>query len=514
MTTSRRRFLLGAGALAAAQPFMRALAQPRFEAYPYTLGVASGYPQPDGITLWTRLAPRPLEGGGMPPQQVDVRWEIAEDERFTRVAQQGTVAATAEWAHSVHVDVTGLQPARWYWYRFTAGDARSPVGRTRTAPAPGTMPDQLTFAFASCQQYEQGYYVSHKHLASENLDLVVFLGDYIYESSWGRNHVRAHGAGEPQTLDEYRARYALYKGDTNLQAAHLAFPWIVTWDDHEVQNDYANDRSQLLTPPDIFLARRAAAYRAYYEHMPLPASAMPSAAGMRLYSRLSYGSLAQFHVLDNRQYRSHQPCARPGRGGSNTLNTADCPERDDPRITMLGSAQEQWLDGSLTRSQARWNVIAQQTLMAQVDRLPGDGRVVWTDGWDGYPQARDRLLRSMAGHRVANPVVLGGDVHVAAVTDLKLNFDDARSPAVATEFVCPSITSQSQSDKSVQTWLAENPHLRFVDRSRRGYGLVELTPGRWTTRFRGVSSIADPNASIRDVAAFIVEDGKPGAQRA
>ena len=516
MWPDRRRFLKNAAALAAAATFApcsRVIAQPRFASNPFTLGVASGFPHGAGVTLWTRLAPRPLEGGGMPAAAVPVTWELAADEAFRAVIAKGTAYALPNEAHTVHVDVNGLEPARWYWYRFTAGDAQSPTGRTRTAPAAGAPLDRLRFAVAACQQYEQGYYVAYRHMAREELDLVVHVGDYIYEASWGRNHVRKHVVDAPYTLAEYRNRHALYKSDEDLQAAHAAFPWIVTWDDHEVQNDYANDRSEDLMPREAFLQRRAAGYRAYYEHMPLPAWARPRGAEMQLYSTAVFGDLAQFCVLDDRQFRSHQVCTRPDRGGSNVVREEDCPQRLDAALTLLGEKQERWLHETLGRSRARWNVIAQQTLMAQCDSRPGPGGDFWTDGWDGYPKARERLLQSISGQRVSNPLVVGGDIHMAAIADLKLDFNDERSPVIASELVCPSITSQGPSLKRVELILQENPHIKFAHGGRRGYATLDLTPRRCVMRMRGVASVADHDSAIRNFAIYVVEDGKAGAHR-
>jgi alkaline phosphatase D len=516
MPVSRRDFLRWTGALAASAivPPRLGRAQLRLRADPFSLGVASGYPTPQGIVLWTRLAPEPLaKGGGMPSEPVEVGWELAADEGFRRIVQRGRETATAEWAHSVHVEVGGLEPDRWYWYRFHAAGATSPVGRTRTAPAAGAPVHRLRFAFACCQQYEQGYYAAYRHMAADDLDFVVHLGDYIYESSWGRNHVRAHEAGEPVTLEDYRARYGLYKSDEDLKAAHAAFPWLVTWDDHEVQNDYANDRSQDLAPPHLFLKRRAAAYRAYYEHMPLPRWARPRGPHMQLYCRWEFGDLARFHVLDDRQYRSPQACPRPGRGGSTEVGE-ECAERLDPARTLLGAEQERWLNEGLAASGARWNVIAQQTLMAQVDRRPGEGRIFWTDGWDGYPAARARLLRFVEEKPVRNVVVIGGDVHMSVVADLKSDFDDPHAPVVATEFVTTSITSQGLPRRRVEAWAGENPHVKYANPSRRGYTVAELSPRRFTVRLRTLDDVTDPKSGIRTLRAFAVEDGRPGAQRA
>ena len=392
---SRREFLRAVGALAlsgAATPATAAAARSlRLPGYAFALGVASGYPLSDGVVLWTRLAPAPLEpGGGMPDLRVPIRWEVAEDERFRRIVRKGQTHAMPEWAHAVHVEVDGLRPGRWYWYRFIAAGEISSIGRTRTAPAVGERLDRLRFAFASCQHYEQGYYAAYRHMRRDELDLIVHLGDYIYESSGGRDPVRRHDAPEPQTLEDYRMRYALYRGDPDLQGVHAHCPWLVTWDDHEVDNDYAGDRSQDDDYRAWFLLRRAAAYRAYYEHMPLRRGMLPLGPHMRLHSRVAFGDLAAFHLLDGRQYRSYQACPRPGRGGANMVE--ECAERLDPTRSMLGETQERWLEAGLSASKAKWNVIAQQTLIAQIDTKPGDGQRFWTDAWDGYPAARRRLL--------------------------------------------------------------------------------------------------------------------------
>ena len=513
--SQRRRALLGmAAALAAgalfAPPLARPLrAQPRFSADPYTLGVASGSPRPDSAVIWTRLLADPLSANGTLTDNIEVKWEVAHDEKFRAIARRGTALATPALAHSVRAEVAGLEPARWYWYRFLAGDAVSAVGRTRTAPAPEAVNARLRFAFASCQQYEQGYYAAYRHMARENLDLVVFLGDYIYESSWGRNHVRKHDAGEPYTLAEYRDRYALYKGDDDLQRMHAAAPWLVTWDDHEVDNDYADDEGEDLAPD--FLLRRAAAYQAYYEHMPLAPRALPRGPAALLYDSFAFGELATFFVLDDRQYRAHQVCPKPGRGGSNVV--ADCAGRLDAGRSMLGTAQEAWLKDGLARTRTKWNVIAQQTLMAQNDRKAGPGQSFWTDGWDGYPVARARLLGDIAQLKTPNPLVIGGDVHCNWVADLKTDFDDPRSPVIATEFCGTSITSQGPSVKEVAAALAENPHIRYGS-SKRGYVTMELTRDRCTAAIRGLANEKHADSAIATLATFVVENGRAGARQA
>ena len=493
-------FLLGAA---------RLLAQPRFRDNPFSLGVASGYPHPGGFVLWTRLA------GNLDPVAIPVRWEVADDEAMRKTVASGTVEAHPDWAHSVHVEPRGLEADRWYYYRFFAGDAVSPIGRTRTAPAPNATAPHLRFAFASCQHYEHGYFSAYRHMVADDLDLVVFLGDYIYESSLQRNRVRTHERqDEPVTLEEYRARHALYKTDENLRWAHGAFPWIATWDDHEVDNDYANDRQEDGAPPAEFLLRRAAAYRAYYEHMPLPAAMRPNGPDMRIYATLGWGSLANFHLLDGRQYRSPQACPRKVSGG-NDVDPSACTPLRDPARTMLGAAQESWLDRQFRASRSAWNIVAQQTVMGQLDTRIGDGKRIWTDNWDGYPLARRRLLESIAARRLANPVVIGGDVHLNIVSDLKLDFDDPESPVVASELVGTSITSPPGSwQKNLPQIVAENPHVRYARSDRRGYVRAGIAGGRLTAELVGLDTVKQPRSRAEVLARFVVEDGRPGPQQA
>jgi len=506
----RRRFLQALAALGVSQSrALRAQQGPRFTGYPFGLGVASGYPRPDGMVLWTRLT------GTDGPAPIPVRWELAADDAMRGIVASGSAEAHPHWAHSVHVEPQGLQPDRWYWYRFTAGDAVSPIGRTRTAPEANAAVSRLRFAIASCQHYERGHFSAYRHMAADDLDLVVFLGDYIYESSLRRDQVRMHERSEePVTLDEYRARHALYKSDRNLSWAHGAYPWIATWDDHEVDNDYANDRPEDGAPAGEFLLRRAAAYRAYYEHMPLPASMRPRGAAMTIHSEFAWGSLANFYLLDGRQYRTAHACPAVAER-ANVIDPNLCADLRDPARSMLGAAQEAWLDRRFAASRAPWNVIAQQTIMAQLDVHPGDERRIWTDSWDGYPGARRRLLESLTARRLANPVVIGGDVHMNFVADLKLDFDDPESPVVASEFVGTSITSPPGSwQKALPTILAHNPHIKYARGDRRGYIRASIAGGRFSADMIGVETVKKPAARAETLASFVVEDGRPGPQRA
>ena len=521
MTSPRRSFLLDAARLAAAAgagPGLKASARAAGPAYPFSLGVASGSPLPHAVILWTRILPDPLQAASAPPLALSVRWEVAEDEAFRKIVKKGSATASPQLAHSVHVDATGLRPDRWYWYRFMLGDAVSPAGRTRTAPAPDAMPRRLRLAVASCQHWEFGHYAAHRYIAQAAPDLVAFLGDYIYE--WGpyqlRHPPRAVRSHESFTLADYRARYAQYKSDPDLQAAHRAAPWILAWDDHEVANDYARDVDERLAPD--FARRRAAAYQAYYEHMPLRLPAPRAFASLRMHQRHDWGRLARFHLLDDRQYRSPLACPKPDRGGSNVVLARACAALRDPRRTMLGSEQEAWLAQGLSSSRARWNILAQQTLVAQSSgvpvRAPDDGRF-WTDGWDGYPAARRRLLDAIAHSGARNPLVLSGDVHTFYAAELRRDFNrpvSTANPVVAAEFCGTSITSSSRPQARTQENVERNPHILYGRSDRRGYMLLELTPAAASARFMALDDVRDALTRQATIASFTIADGSSRIQ--
>ena len=526
MDSQRRIFLASAARIAALTAAGSALAGSSASAasrlngagYPFALGVASGSPLPGAVVIWTRILFDPLNAAAMPPLAYSVRWEMAEDERFSRIVAKGTASATPALSHSVHVDVTGLAPERWYWYRFMLGDAVSPIGRTRTAPAANAMPAQLKLAVASCQHWEFGSYAAHRHIAAAAPDLVAFLGDYIYE--WGPYQLRhpkaAIRTAECFTLADYRARYAQYKSDRDLQAAHHAAPWIVTWDDHEVANDYANDRDERLDPQ--FQQRRAAAYQAFYEHMPLRLS-LPRPgdfAHMRIHQRYDWGRLARIHVLDDRQYRAYEVCPPPARGGSSSVTPRGCPSINDAGRGMLGDEQQRWLAQGLSSSKARWNILAQQTLMAQNSQLPilkpGDGRF-WTDGWDGYLMARQKLFDALHGSRAANPLVLSGDVHSFFACELNRNPTRPRSPTnpvLATEFCGTSVTSPSRPQARTDQMVSINHGIKYGRSDKRGFMLLDITPAATTTLFQALDDVHDAGSAINTAARFVVRDGKPG----
>ncbi|WP_190816050.1 alkaline phosphatase D family protein [Saccharopolyspora pogona] len=461
---------------------------------PFKLGVASGEPNHDSVVLWTRLAPDPLnaETGGMPAEQVPVRWEIAADENFRQVLQSGTATARLESAHTVHVLVRDLAPGRWYWYRFQADGTYSRIGRTRTMPPLGAPVDRMRFAFVSCQSWVGGPYPAYRDLADQDVDFVIHLGDYIYETANG-------------SLTEFRGLHAWYKTSPDLRAAHARFPFILTWDDHEVQNNYAGAVAGGAGDGRPFLERRANGYQAYYEHLPMRPEQQPHGPEALMYRRIRFGRLAEFSVLDTRQYRSDQALG-DGR-------KAPAGEVYDPARTMTGPAQEQWLLQGLSESAAKWNVIAQQTIMAAFDYDLGPGQIVNLDQWDGYPAARSRILDFIDQRRPSNPVVLSGDWHTHWVNDLRTDFTDPASETIATEFVGTSISSGAGWDADVRQGLAANPHVKFYNGSYRGYVLCDVTAQRWRSDLRIVLNARDAASPAYTIAAFEVRDGIPGAQR-
>ena len=505
----RRAFLLSGLALYAtpARELFGAppVQNPRFSTNPFTLGVASGDPSADGVVLWTRLAVDPLNGGGMPRSPITVNWRVASDDRLTRVVRSGAAVAAPEWGHSVHVEVAGLEPHRWYWYQFSAGGEESTIGRTRTLPRAQAAVDRLRFAIASCQHYEQGYYTAYEHMADEDLDVVMHLGDYIYENGGNPKALRKHVGGELMVVDDYRNRYAQYRSDAALQAVHAAFPFMVVWDDHEVDNNYAGLHQEAGAPVEQFALRRAAGYRAYYEHMPLRRESIPRGALLQLYRPFAYGALASIFMLDTRQYRTDQPC------GDNVQLVCDAAR--DPKATILGAAQERWLMDRLRRSRTGWNFLAQQVPIAPLDRAPGPERRLSMDKWDGYQASQARLLESLQTARASNPVSLAGDVHNNWVNDLRLNVDDPKSPLVATEFVGTSITSAgdgSDTSPQMEAMKSENGCVRFCN-NQRGYVRFEVERESLRADFRVVEFVSKPGSPIKTRASFVVEDGRPGA---
>ena len=525
MNSSRRVFLKRCSATATGALLLprwaRATSAPSWrKGDPFSLGVAAGTPSTDGFVVWTRLAPDPLSRdpetpGGVRPNRYSVQYEIATDPQMRTIVQRGETLADPRFAYSVHVEIAGLAAARPYWYRFRCGDAHSRIGRASTLPANDATLARLRVGFVSCANYEHGYFAAYRHLAEDAPDLAIFLGDYIYEYiDKDPTKPRTHSDGvEATTLPLYRNRYAQYRMDPDLQRLHAEVPCIVTWDDHEVQNDYADKWSQTFDDPADFLNRRAAAYQAYYEHMPVrPSRSTPNGPDMRIYDRFRFGQLAEISLLDGRQYRSRAACWGPPDHGGNRVETdASCPELREPDRSLLGAEQERWLFDGLAHSQTRWNLIAQDVLMAQLRERNRAGEIqYWVDDWNGYPAARKRLLTHLNDARVANPVVLSGDIHSFWANDLKLDFDDAASPIVATEFVGTSVTAHPPPYDLFMKFMPDNPHVRYFESRKRGYATLDIEPQRVTATFRSLADATDPNTEVETLKSFVVEEGRPG----
>ena len=505
-THSRRRFLagttlaaLGVGAAGVAT------GDPGFDD-PFALGVASGDPQPESVVLWTRLAPEPLaRAGGMADESVPVEWRVAEDRGMEAVVASGTALAEPGGAHAVHVVPEGLDPGTEYFYRFRAGGYDSPVGRTKTAPEPDEPLEQFTFAFASCQAWTDGFYTAYRHMAAEELDLVVHLGDYVYEYPVGpEGGVRGTATPpayrtEARSLERYRRQYALYRSDPDLRAAHASAPWLVTRDDHEVDNNYAGDVPQDpdRQPPSTFRERRAAAYRAHYEHMPLRPADRPDGPDQELYRRYRFGELVALDALDTRQYRSDQPCE--GLVG-------DCRERLAADRTILGTEQREWLRDAVEESETTWEAVANQVPMASMDLEPGPGESFRLDQWDGYVDDREAVTEAFAAS-AATPVVVTGDVHRNWANEVRR--DDE---TVAAEFVGSSISSGGDgypTDPAGRFVVRENDNVHYYN-AQRGYVRCRLTPESWTTDYRVVARVSDRGAPVRTDRRFRVAAGSPG----
>jgi alkaline phosphatase D len=493
---------------------------------PFGLGVASGSPTSNSVVLWTRLCLGLNSKYVIPNERVAVTWELARDERFKTIVARGVADAIPELGHSIHVEPSNLQAHRHYWYRFRVGDAISPVGRTLTAPRADESVDRLRVILGSCQHWEQGYFHAWKHAVDENPDIIVFTGDYIYEygPSADKTRPRLHNSAEVKALAGYRARYALYKSDVDLQAAHAIAPWLMTWDDHEVANDYAADRDERANPD--FLARRSAAYQAYWEHSPLPMGVFDRALmpSMKIYNRYGWGRLAQFHMLDDRQYRDYQACPH-NKAGASTVWRDQCAELDFPGRSMLGAKQEAWLSDGLMRDSATWTLIGQQTLMAHtnqaMDQDLANGRErFWTDGWNGYQPARERLLQTIqkaqANARSRNPLVLGGDVHAWYLSDLQLQSEvkkvGPKAAVVASEICGTSITSRSWSQEVVDKLKGNLAHLKYARSDKRGYTLIDVTSKQATIQLRAMDDVRRSDSKISTIATASVLQGRPGVE--
>ena len=515
MSLSRRSLLIAGAAAGSAvlAPPLVAAADPRVGANPFACGVASGDPWPTSVVLWTRLAPEPtaLDGlGGLrdPRQQIPVEWEVSTDESFSprAVVRRGVARATPEWGHSVHAEVHGLAPGRDYWYRFRVGNEISQVGRTRTAPAPDADIESFTSALVTCQNYPTGYFTALRHIAEENVDLIMHVGDYIYEGPAAGTIGRPHAPlKEIWDLADYRVRFGQYNADPDLIAARLSAPFFCVFDDHEVENNWAADRSQIDTEPDqdrdVWLARRARALQAWYENLPLRRAQRPAGPDVQAYRHLRFGRLADVHMVDTRQYRSFQ--------NDPATNVAD---RWLPGRTMLGDAQEKWLLAGLADKSVRWRVMADPVQMAQQDSAVGPDVNVPNDPWDGYAWYRTHLLTQIHDRGVRNFVHMAGNGHWNMASDLLVNFDEPGSPVVGADFMATSITSGgdgSEQTATARNRMAASPWLKLGN-TRRGYHKTVYTKEELRQEVKVMPYVTRPDAPVFTRATAVVRDGVPG----
>lgn len=478
--------------------------------YPFTLGVASGDPKQDSVVLWTRLAPYPLDVKAMPQTTVIVKWQICTDEACTIETASGNALAYPNNAHSVHIDVRNLNDDTTYYYRFVCGKHLSPVGRTKTLPKIGAQKDKLSFAVAACQSYTDGHYAAFRDMAERQLDLIIHTGDYIYERDWFGG-VRNIPIIEADDLDTYRQLYATYKQDVLLQSAHASAPWICIWDDHEVDNDWGGKYNEYGESEEAFVKRKVAAFKAYFEHMPLRFAARPQDGKVQLHQRIAVGNLIQFDLLDCRQYRDMPACEHL----PSLLRSykSICDEAMASSRSMLGADQESWLLRGLGYFECKWNAIVQTTMLAPFDYLNGKSKAFDMDGWDNFASSRQKILDEMKIKDLSNPLSFGGNIHAfyaGVVNEQALNHS---STALLTELVCGSISSGGGGDDRYCTTnqqFSENPFAHYFENRYRGYLLCELTHEQLRADLQIVDDIYDPQSKVTSLHNLIVKDGQVG----
>ena len=502
---NRRDFLIGSLAgLTSTQIQTPLAANLKLPKSPFTLGIASGDITDSSVVLWTRLAPEPQStNGGMEQFSVPVYWELSLDRKMEKIVQSGEVLATPEFAHSVHVDVQGLEPDQTYWYRFSAEPYNTTIGQTKTLPHRESRPESVRFATASCQNYTHGYFVAYNHMIADQPDFVIHLGDYIYDTSFGENFRKHEVEHAPMTLTDFRRRHALYKSDKHLQKAHAALPFFTTIDNHDAIEDLDNSKLQ----------QRAAAYQAWYEHMPVRGYAAPGDNHFLLQRQIKLGDLAQICLLDARQFRDKKDLCRdsmdPNIGFGNYRQTCDEVTGNDR--TMLGQEQERWLQDKVTNNGSAWNVIASPGPFCPFDLHVDDKVLRYIGAWDAYPANRRRVVETINSAKKGHPILLSGDIHSFwAMDGNQISGTANRIPAV--EFVTSSISANwpEQLAKPISDNLSSNPHVKFYEPNKRGYLLHEVNGSHWKTTARAIDSVKNENSSASNLTSFIVTHGKPG----
>lgn len=511
-----RRQLLQYASAFAAQSFFSASqviaeSTKKISDYPFKLGVASGDPSSEGFVLWTRLIAEIYDSQSLPEKNISVKWQVSDTENMRKIIQSGTVQAKPGNAHSVHVDVYGLQADREYYYRFICNDEESPIGRARTLPLKNARVDHFKFAFASCQDISNGYFAAYRDMVKQDPNLIIHTGDYIYESIY-KDGTRRIPVANAISLDDYRNLYSRYRLDAHLQAAHASCPWLSIWDDHEVENDWGGQYSESIEDQQIFLNRKIAAFKAYYEHMPLRLysrfSKDNAKDNARIYQRTNIGDLIEFNLLDCRQFRDPPPCKDEH---GNVINyTSLCNEATSTSRSMLGDEQEAWLLRGYGTSGARWNTLVQTAPMGPFDFEKGKGTTYKMDGWDGYGATRQRILDHIVENKITNPVAIGGEIHAFYSGVVRHDPFSADSPSVLSELITTSVTSGGGGDERYRNTLDlfnENTFARFFENRLRGYMLCDVNDKEWQTRMQVVKNVNDPNSSVDTLNTLTISDG-------
>jgi len=531
----RRQFLRGAAGLAAGAVATRlpaaglATAAGKTAVRPvrggkFLQGVASGQPSHRAITLWSKLSDVEQAGG--------VVLEVAKDSGFDRVVERRTVRTQRRSDHSIKTRIHGLDPHERYFYRFEAHGKSSEVGEFKTLPPPGSKAP-IKIGVYSCQDYVAGFYTGNAGLlAEDDLDLVVCLGDYIYERQFyepqREDKTGKNGDGEVQTLPEYRDKYALYHSDPNLTELRRRFPFNAIWDDHEVEDNYADEEpgEATIDPRVPFLERRRNGYRAYFEHMPFyPAGGREKKKNrFRIYRSVKLGHTAELLLLDQRQYRDDQPC------GDTIPPTPPCTdaERNNPERTYLGDEQKAWLKRRLRSSKATWKLVGNQAMIMAFD-VPAT-QPINVDQWDGYGADRAEIMATIAKNEIENVSFLTGDIHTffaGQVSETGRQTVAGTPESLATEFVAGSMTSLGVPETinattgvplppAVQAMVADevflkanNPHYAYSNTERRGYGVIKATGEKLEVKFRSPMTTKQPESTVDTIQAFEVQAGTP-----
>lgn len=496
----RRRFvrstLLGLGGAPVVGRFASAFAA---RSSLFKLGVASGDVSATGVVLWTRLAPEPgVADGGMPAEEVSVRWELSTDPAFTNISRSGMEQATPTLAHSVHVELDDLSPASEYWYRFSANGQYSPVGRTKTLPLDLQKTDSIRFATASCQNFSHGHFGAYRHVVRDSPDFVMHLGDYIYETSFGEN-VRPHPSDEPpRTLDEFRLWHTHYKSDPDLQLAHATLPFFAVLDNHDAVPDGDNAQREL----------RRAAYQAWYEHMPVRGYSRPGSDRFSMHRCINLGDVAQICLLDSRQYRdSIELCSQDYDRSYGFGNYRQrCSAVFSESRSMLGQAQTSWLIENIKKAPAAWNVVASPGPFQPFSyRVEGEDRR-YISAWDAYPANRSRIANALLQSSASRPLVVSGDVHSFwAVDGAKTPWKGERFPIM--EFTTSSISANwpPALAEPVTQNLEHNPQVQYYEPAYRGYMLHDVSADQWQTTARAVSTVLNRDSQVSSIARFVVD---------